>query len=168
MLVIVVSILISLRKRVTLSKFVISAVLLGSIIPTLLVIGGIKKINNRKEFLQIIDTSSDKSVLTGDCKLNDSNSIIKELKKVRPYIAHHTGPVNPIMLKIENNSVTFILAIDQDRKEELWIYYKGREIGRITSEKVYQDIYYGNCKEQLDKRNIDEEKKKNGIIIDTR
>jgi hypothetical protein len=157
--------MISLRKKATLSKFIISGILLLTIIPIVFLIIGIKTTNNRKEFLKIINTSSDKSVITGNCKLNNSNLIIKELKKVRPYIAHHTGPVNPVILKIENNSVTFILAIDQDRKEELWIYYKGREIGRITSEKVYQDIYYGNCKEDLKEGNISEERRKNRVIF---
>ncbi len=164
-LIIVICIMISLRKKVSVYKFIISGILLITIIPILLIIGSIKTTTTRDEFLKIIKTDSEKSVMTGTCKLNNSNLIMEELKKVRPYIAHHTGPVNPIILKIKNGSISFILAVDQDRKNELWIYYKGREIGRITSEKVYQDIYYGNCKEELKQGNISEYRKKNGVIF---
>ena len=111
-LIIVTCIMVSLRKNATLSKFIISGILLLTIIPIIFLIIGIKTANHRKEFLKIINTSSDKSVMTGNCKLNNSNLIIKELKKVKPYIPNHTNSVNPISLKLENSSINFILATD--------------------------------------------------------
>ena len=97
--------MISLRKKVSVYKFIISGILLITIIPILLIIGSIKSTTTRDEFLKIIKTDSEKSVMAGTCKLNNSNLIMEELKKVRPYIAHHTGPVNPIILKIKNGMI---------------------------------------------------------------
>ena len=122
------------------------------VIPILLIIGAIVKTEYRKEFLKQINISED-TIMVENCELNNSGFIINELRKVVAYIKHHSSAINHIELKFKKNGFKFMIASDQEVRDELWVFYKEKEIGRITNNQVYKDIYYGNCADAIKLKN---------------
>ena len=98
-LIVIVLIIITIFKiKNKINKIFIIFVIIIPVIPILLIIGAIVKTEYRKEFLKQININED-IIMVENCELNNSGFIINELRKVAPYIKHHSSAINHIELK---------------------------------------------------------------------
>ncbi|WP_435309813.1 hypothetical protein [Sebaldella termitidis] len=145
-----VGLLILLKMKNSIYKYLILFVICILIVPTVLLIAAIRRVEYRKEFQEILK-NKDTEFYIEKCVIDDRKILSEELIRVKPFVGNRKTPNSALEVKIENfqKNISIIVAKDSGLEKRLWIFYRGKLIGAIDGEKVYKIIYEGKCSNNL-------------------
>ena len=145
-----VSLLILLKMKNSIYKYLILFVICVLFIPIFLLIGAVRRVEYRKEFQKVLK-NNDTEFYIEKCNLNNRRILINELIEVRPFVGNRKIPNNALEISVKNSrkKINIIVAKDSGIEKRLWIFYKGKLIGAIENGKTYDIVYRGKCIDYL-------------------
>jgi UDP-N-acetylmuramyl pentapeptide phosphotransferase/UDP-N-acetylglucosamine-1-phosphate transferase len=97
-----VGLLILLKMKNSIYKYLILFVICILVVPTVLLIAAIRRVEYRKEFQEILK-NKDTEFYVEKCTLSDRKILIDELIKVKPFVGNRKAPNSPLEVRIENS-----------------------------------------------------------------
>ena len=129
-----------INKKLIIATIIAGLFFIGPII-TAIFFSTIVESHGREEVLSFIREKTSYEIIIDGQKVPNPASFIHELRKIRPFMGHHSHPTKKIPIEIfkSNQKLTLILSQDSDYNNEYWVFYpkyrhtRLNEIGRIQT-----------------------------------